>query len=57
MQVNDDKPYDDINITPMLDLAYAYGWWTTSRSNYDPTSVVAEDVVAQNFLLSFSFRF
>src|SRR5204862_4181240 len=21
MQVNDDKPYDDINITPMLDLA------------------------------------
>lgn len=22
MQVNDDKPYDDINITPMLDLAY-----------------------------------
>ena len=23
MQINDDKPYDDINITPMLDLAYA----------------------------------
>ena len=22
MQVNDEKPYDDINITPMLDLAY-----------------------------------
>ena len=22
MQINDDKPYDDINITPMLDLAY-----------------------------------
>jgi biopolymer transport protein ExbD len=22
MQVNEDKPYDDINITPMLDLAY-----------------------------------
>src|ERR1700754_2032261 len=22
MQVQDDKPYDDINITPMLDLAY-----------------------------------
>jgi biopolymer transport protein ExbD len=22
MTVNDDKPYDDINITPMLDLAY-----------------------------------
>jgi biopolymer transport protein ExbD len=22
MQVNDDKPYDEINITPMLDLAY-----------------------------------
>jgi biopolymer transport protein ExbD len=22
MQVSDDKPYDDINITPMLDLAY-----------------------------------
>jgi biopolymer transport protein ExbD len=22
MQLNDDKPYDDINITPMLDLAY-----------------------------------
>ncbi|WP_404420310.1 ExbD/TolR family protein [Nibricoccus sp. IMCC34717] len=22
MQVNDDKPYDDINITPMLDLSY-----------------------------------
>ena len=22
MQVNDDKPYDDINVTPMLDLAY-----------------------------------
>ncbi len=22
MQVNDDKAYDDINITPMLDLAY-----------------------------------
>ena len=22
MQIQDDKPYDDINITPMLDLAY-----------------------------------
>ncbi len=22
MQLNEDKPYDDINITPMLDLAY-----------------------------------
>jgi biopolymer transport protein ExbD len=22
MQVQDDKPYDDINVTPMLDLAY-----------------------------------
>jgi biopolymer transport protein ExbD len=22
MQINEDKPYDDINITPMLDLAY-----------------------------------
>ena len=22
MQINDEKPYDDINITPMLDLAY-----------------------------------
>jgi biopolymer transport protein ExbD len=22
MQVNEEKPYDDINITPMLDLAY-----------------------------------
>ena len=22
MQVQDDKPYDEINITPMLDLAY-----------------------------------
>ena len=22
MQINDDKPYDDINIPPMLDLAY-----------------------------------
>ena len=22
MQVSDDKPYDEINITPMLDLAY-----------------------------------
>jgi biopolymer transport protein ExbD len=22
MQVNEDKPYDEINITPMLDLAY-----------------------------------
>ena len=22
MQVNDEKPYDEINITPMLDLAY-----------------------------------
>ena len=23
MQIQDDKPYDDINITPMLDLAYS----------------------------------
>ena len=22
MQIQEDKPYDDINITPMLDLAY-----------------------------------
>ena len=22
MQIQDEKPYDDINITPMLDLAY-----------------------------------
>ena len=22
MQIQDDKPYDDINITPMLDLSY-----------------------------------
>jgi long-subunit fatty acid transport protein len=41
----------------MLDLAYAYGWWTTTRSNYDPTSVVQEDIVTQTVLLSFSFRF
>jgi long-subunit fatty acid transport protein len=40
-----------------LDLAYAYGWWTTDRINYDAATQIEEDVVTHNAMVTFSFRF
>jgi len=41
----------------MLDIAYARGWWETFRTNYDRSSRVNEKVTANNFLMTFSYRF
>jgi long-subunit fatty acid transport protein len=41
----------------MLDVAYARGWWTTDRVNYDGTSRVDEKITTNNFLATFSYRF
>lgn len=41
----------------MLDLGYAYGWWSTYRLNYDENSKVNESLKTNNFLLTLTHRF
>lgn len=41
----------------MLDLTYARGWWKTFRYNYTGSPQLFEDVVTNNFALTFSYRY
>ncbi|HXG00891.1 MAG TPA: outer membrane protein transport protein [Bacteroidota bacterium] len=40
-----------------LDLTYARGWWKTFRYNYAGSPQLQEDITANNFALTFSYRY